>query len=278
MRRAAPDPFALLAVVLAALGAVGGADAAHADDTVVVVPVIVGQSVRTAELDEAVQEAARYRSGVRILSSAAAGIEPAALAACGAEPSCLAAKLAGSRASHALIVLANFMTAQPLVALRLFDAASAQVVASSAAPLAREERGLRNAVRDRARAVFDERAYAPRGRVRVQATPAHALVLVDGGTPDPTDPAAFIVPVGRSVVRAEAAGYAVRRVEVDVAAGEDLAVALVLGDGDGSSILASPWFWAAAVGAVLVTGAAVYLGVEGARCACVGADGKPCSC
>lgn len=251
------------------------------DSAVVVVPVIVGQSLSDAEIHDAVQAAARYRAGVRVLSSAdarAAGAEPHELAACGVDAACLGRKMAGARAELALIVLANFMTEQPLVALRLFDARSQAVIASSAAPLAPEERGLRNAITTRARAVFEQAAFAPRGRVRVDVTPRDAVVRVDGGQADPTDPGAFLVPVGPTIVRAEAPGYGASEVVVVAEAGADVGVALVLSGDSASSVLGSPWFWTAVVGGVLVTGALVYVGVEASRCVCVDRTGQACSC
>ncbi len=267
--------------LLVCLTLLAGAPARADDTTVVVVPVIVGQSLSDAEIHAAVQAAARYRAGLRVLSSAearAAGAHPDELAACGVDPVCLGRKMASARASLALIVLANFMTEQPLVALRLFDARAESVVASSAAPLALEERGLRNAITTRAQAVFDQAAFAPRGRVRVDVTPADAVVRVDGGEPDPTDPRAFLVPVGPTTVRAEASGYGPAEVAVVAASSADVSVQVVLSGEGGSSVLSSPWFWTAAVGAVLVTGALVYVGVEASRCVCVTREGQTCSC
>ena len=257
--------------------------AAWAEDVpTVVVPIVVGETaVRSADLHEAVVRAARFRARIRIMSSEEAFVSGAKLEeleACGVDPECLGRELSASHASLALIVLANAMTDPPLLALRLVDVKSRKIIATSAAPLDPAEHSIALAVAARAGALFEQAAFERRARVRVDVSPADAIVAVSGGEPDPADPSAFMVPIGRAIVHAERAGYIPRDIEVVAEAGTDVGVSVVLELESDSGLLSSPWFWTATIGAVVLGGALVYVGVQSARCVCIASAGKPCSC
>ncbi len=251
--------------------------AAPAEVTVLVVPVVVGDAdaVRASALEAAVSAAARGRPGLRLMSSEEAfvvGVRLDQAPACGLDVACLAQLLGPARAELAMIVLANVLVEPPLLAVRVLAPREGRLVGSSAAPLGAER--LADAVEARAAALLDEAGFRRASWLRVEVSPPDAALSIDG-VPEATRAGRFSVPPGVYVARAHKDGFGVVEARVNVPPGGEAEVRLSLAEE--TSLLASPWFWTALVGAALVSGAvAVYAGSRGNQCVCLGGPTQSC--
>jgi hypothetical protein len=251
--------------------------AAPAEVTVLVVPVVVGDSdaARASALEAAVSAAARGRPGLRLMSSEEAfvvGVRLDQAPACGLDVGCLARLLGPARAELAMIVLANTLAEPPLLALRMLAPGAGRLVGSSAALLGAE--GLAEAVEARAAALLDEAGFRRASWLRVEVSPPDAALSIDG-VPEATRAGRFLVPPGEYLARARKEGFGLVEARVTVLPGAEAELRLSLTEE--GSIVSSPWFWAAVVGAAVVSGAvAVYAGTRGDRCVCLGGPTQSC--
>jgi hypothetical protein len=180
--------------------------------------------------------------------------------------------LGPARAELAMIVLANVLVEPPLLAVRVLAPREGLLVGSSAAPLGAER--LADAVEARAAALLDEAGFRRASWLRVEVSPPDAALSIDG-VPEATRAGRFSVPPGVYVARAHKDGFGVVEARVNVPPGGEAEVRLSLAEE--TSLLASPWFWTALVGAALVSGAvAVYAGSRGNQCVCLGGPTQSC--
>lgn len=272
-----------LAIASLLLLAPGVAEAKRID-RLAVLPIIVagpyGEASLSSVLDD-VSDAARLRAGLRLLSNEEMFVASSSglgnrVRDCGSDTSCIVARLRTFDARLGLVVVVNLALEPALISLQLLDTDDRRKIGEVLGELTPEEKTISNAIRTRARRLFEDAGYTQAARIAVEVSPPAAKVSAgDGVEADEGTPNVFTVPAGRYTLTGRADGYKDASSEVVVTAGQEARVVLAL-DKE-SSLFGSPWFWAGV--AVVVAGgttAAIVATRPTTRCLCLMLDGKGC--
>ena len=274
-----PASIAAALIALPALAA-----AAPGAGKIAVLPALVagphGEATE-ASVQQDVAEVVRYRAGLSLM--AADELFPARgpslgedLRGCGSDSSCLVARLHDADVALGLIVVANLQLEPPFLSLILIDGARSRVAGRSGGAVDLARGSLSAAIREQTAKVLGEAGFALAGRLVVEVSPAGAKLGVSGGQlAESGSGSTFVLAPGRYTLLAELAGYRSEGATVDVTAGREAHVALILEEAPGIS--ASPWLWIA-VGVAIAggTAAAIVATRSSDGCLCVTSVGGAC--
>ena len=291
-------PVIAVAALCATLIAVAGADAAPPPagvpaataggrkvDRLAVLPIILagpyGEASLSSVLDD-ITEAARFRAGLRLVSNeemfvASSGGLGSRVRDCGSDSMCIADRLRAFDARLGLVVVVNLALDPPLLSLQLLDTDDRKKVGESLGELVAADGGISNALRSRARKLFEDGGYGQAGRIVVEVSPPGAKITIgEGAEPEEGATNVYLVPPGHYAIAATADGYSDGAGEAVVTSGQETKVALLL-EKD-SSIVKSPWFWTVIGVAVAGGAAAAILAATRTttRCLCTQINGVGC--
>ena len=233
-------PLALLVVA-----APSGTYAAEKGARVAILPGAHGEA-DPAEVYQEVARSAGLHLGLELVpynQLLVEGPEPlaGAVRACASDVACRGRALASHELDLGLRAIVNFAIDPPLVSLSVVNASPPRVLTESLSELAGDTT-LAEVLRREAATLLDRTGFPRAGRITVSVRPVDAILHVEGAK-ESEQPGVFIVPAGRWEVRAERAGYTPAQATVEVAAGAEAPLALVLEERPG--VTSSPWFWAA---------------------------------
>ncbi|MBI4815231.1 MAG: hypothetical protein HY791_03165 [Deltaproteobacteria bacterium] len=195
---------------------------------------------------------------------------------CVADPACLSRSLAPTKATHALVLVANLVVRPAILSVVLWDAANG-VSLGTLVEAAGAEELLTSGLAKRARAVLDKAGFVPLGRILVQAEPRDALIRVsrtDQALQEQVGRGLFRVSPGRWRIDITSAGCDAYSGEVDVESGREVSTSVTLGPK--SNALESPWLWTA-IGAVTVVVVVGAILIAQPTCVCVFPE-EACDC
>ena len=272
---------AILAFVLMAAP---GVARANSPQPFAVLPIILAGPHGSATLSSvlgAVDRAARWRPGLRMLSTeemfvASSGGLDARVRDCGSDTECIVERLGAFDARLGLVVMLNFVVQPPLLSLQLLDTGARTLVADAFGELDTQGADPSSEISRRASALLEQAGFHQGGRIVVDVAPPRALIFLEPAfDPEPGLANTFIVPPGIYRVAARSDGHREAATRIAVVPGGQARVNLELEAIE--SVTKQWWFWAvlaAAVAGGVVAGAAL-LGPT-TRCVCTTLGGVGC--
>lgn len=247
-----------------------------------VVDLQVGQSLPEGRIRAMIDGVLESRPQARQLSEEALFVSGLPgirrrIARCGSDDGCLAESLETLRADFALVMVVNGLAEPVFVDARLVDLRSQEVVGRDTGPVGTSEGGVEGAIAGRADLLLTQGGLAPAATLELRARPPDATARLVTG-PDPIRgqwPDPWILLPGPYTVQVQAPKHEPWTESVDLSPGQRQVVDVELRRR--RPLTASPWFWTALGGGVLVA-AGVVAGVVASQpdCICVGESCPTC--
>lgn len=192
------------------------------------------------------------------------------LLSCGTDIRCVA-KALGEKVDVVLLIVAANNANPPILAFKLVDVKNVGIIAEARDKYAPRE--LLTEVGARADVLLEGAGYKKMAKLRANIDPAGAAIEIAGVAKGDATGALWVAP-GKYEVVASHPGYDEKTAQVELIAGQETSIALQL-DKD-SSLVESPWLWAA-IGVVAAGTATAFLVFRsGPSEACIPIGGATC--
>ena len=280
-----PARWARLLALPAALLASPVAGAEPEASRIAVLPVIVAGSHGDAtevSVREDVRDVLRFRGGISQLPDdelygAGRGGLGTSLRDCDADTACLVARLENASVRLGLIVVVNQALDPPFLSVQLVDTNQRRAAGTWRGSVAPEAGAIGAELRRVTAQLLEQAGHPPLARLIVEVSPPSAQVRVSGGAlPELGSLPRFLLPTGSYDVLATLPDPEDASTRVEVVAGKEAHVALILEPS--RSVLGSPWLWTA-IGVAVAGGAlaAILASTQPSeRCLCIYGPGTGC--